>query len=358
MIKRPSDSEFVYKYLALDVKGHQRIYLENADAVPDSPAKSKTKLFGVSWRWAMSMWCMPRSNESHDIRMMQMWRVSAGSWKGAYGDTSFYLKTSASLCSMDTTRHGQFGYDGWGLCWGRKSAELFPQASQPAFSDCMRNLMFGKHNTLGFAGFAEVKIQTLPSRWLRGNALEDNKKCLHLGEKSRCGNAFGKVCVPDMNLVVMSINVNLKTHSTNKSKSNPNLVVLKRADHPAHRAFSVQKEKSDSLPSFSASHANQQLSIPFVQHLSFDFAIVSFSWIHFTNLLDLPSWALLTVNNTSYTFGHQTPGLICSILCLVRYQRYNISLLSFRRNDLSARSSRSNGNISALPRLSDGNTDM
>jgi import inner membrane translocase subunit TIM21 len=50
MIKKPSDSEFVYKYLALDVKGHQRIYLENADASPDSPAKSKTKFFGVSWR--------------------------------------------------------------------------------------------------------------------------------------------------------------------------------------------------------------------------------------------------------------------------------------------------------------------
>jgi len=50
MIKKPSDSEFVYKYLALDVKGHQRIYLENADAVPDSPAKNKTKFFGVSWR--------------------------------------------------------------------------------------------------------------------------------------------------------------------------------------------------------------------------------------------------------------------------------------------------------------------
>jgi import inner membrane translocase subunit TIM21 len=50
MIKRPSDSEFIYKHLALDVKGHQRIYLENADANPDSPAKSKTKLFGVSWR--------------------------------------------------------------------------------------------------------------------------------------------------------------------------------------------------------------------------------------------------------------------------------------------------------------------
>ncbi|PMD20086.1 TIM21-domain-containing protein [Hyaloscypha hepaticicola] len=50
MTKKPSESEFVYKYLALDVKGHQRIYLENADASPESSAKSKTKFFGVSWR--------------------------------------------------------------------------------------------------------------------------------------------------------------------------------------------------------------------------------------------------------------------------------------------------------------------
>ncbi|KAH8659268.1 TIM21-domain-containing protein [Tricladium varicosporioides] len=50
MTRGPNDSEFVYKYLALDVKGHQRIYLENADDTPNSPGKSKTKLFGVSWR--------------------------------------------------------------------------------------------------------------------------------------------------------------------------------------------------------------------------------------------------------------------------------------------------------------------
>ncbi|KAF8848366.1 import inner membrane translocase subunit tim-21, mitochondrial [Acephala macrosclerotiorum] len=50
MIKRPSDDEFAYKYLVLDVKGHQRIYLQNADATPDNPAKSKTKFFGISWR--------------------------------------------------------------------------------------------------------------------------------------------------------------------------------------------------------------------------------------------------------------------------------------------------------------------
>jgi len=45
-----SEGGFVYKYLTLDVKGHPRIYLENADATLDSPAKSKTKLFGISWR--------------------------------------------------------------------------------------------------------------------------------------------------------------------------------------------------------------------------------------------------------------------------------------------------------------------
>jgi import inner membrane translocase subunit TIM21 len=49
MVKRPEvDSEFIYKYLALDIKGHQRIYLENADASGNGPAK-KTKLFGVNW---------------------------------------------------------------------------------------------------------------------------------------------------------------------------------------------------------------------------------------------------------------------------------------------------------------------
>ncbi|KAL2061611.1 hypothetical protein VTL71DRAFT_6988 [Oculimacula yallundae] len=42
--------EFVYKYLTLDVRGHQKIYLENADATLDSPAKNKSKIFGISWR--------------------------------------------------------------------------------------------------------------------------------------------------------------------------------------------------------------------------------------------------------------------------------------------------------------------
>ncbi|TVY84803.1 Mitochondrial import inner membrane translocase subunit TIM21 [Lachnellula suecica] len=50
MTRRPSESEFFYRYLTLEVKGHQRIYLENADTDPDNPAKSKTKFFGITWR--------------------------------------------------------------------------------------------------------------------------------------------------------------------------------------------------------------------------------------------------------------------------------------------------------------------
>lgn len=48
MTKKPSQSEYEYKYLALDVKGHQRIYLENADT-GTSGSKGKMKMFGVSW---------------------------------------------------------------------------------------------------------------------------------------------------------------------------------------------------------------------------------------------------------------------------------------------------------------------
>jgi len=49
MTKRPSQDEFEYKYLSLDVKGHQRIYLENADSSTNSLGKGKTKMFGVQW---------------------------------------------------------------------------------------------------------------------------------------------------------------------------------------------------------------------------------------------------------------------------------------------------------------------
>jgi import inner membrane translocase subunit TIM21 len=50
MIKKASETEFVYKYLFVDVPGQSRIYLENADANPNSSAKSKTKIFGINWK--------------------------------------------------------------------------------------------------------------------------------------------------------------------------------------------------------------------------------------------------------------------------------------------------------------------
>lgn len=49
MTKRPSQSEHEYKSLTLDVKGHQRVVLEDADARPDGSGKSKTKFFGIQW---------------------------------------------------------------------------------------------------------------------------------------------------------------------------------------------------------------------------------------------------------------------------------------------------------------------
>ena len=50
MTKKPSDTEFEYQYLALDVKGQPRIYLENADEVTKAAKKSVGKMFGIKWR--------------------------------------------------------------------------------------------------------------------------------------------------------------------------------------------------------------------------------------------------------------------------------------------------------------------
>jgi len=49
MTKHPPQSEYEYKYLALDVRGHQRLYIENSDATSGASGKSKTRLFGVQW---------------------------------------------------------------------------------------------------------------------------------------------------------------------------------------------------------------------------------------------------------------------------------------------------------------------
>lgn len=48
MVKYRGQDDFEYKYLFLDIKGHDRIYLENAET---SGAKSGKKLsfFGVKW---------------------------------------------------------------------------------------------------------------------------------------------------------------------------------------------------------------------------------------------------------------------------------------------------------------------
>ncbi|KAI1130552.1 import inner membrane translocase subunit tim-21 [Nemania abortiva] len=49
LIKRAGHHEFEYKYLFLNVKGHQRIYLENADTKPLNGDSKKFRLFGVNW---------------------------------------------------------------------------------------------------------------------------------------------------------------------------------------------------------------------------------------------------------------------------------------------------------------------
>lgn len=50
LIKRAGKSEHEFRYFFIDVPGHQRVYLENADATPsDKGEKQGFKLFGVKW---------------------------------------------------------------------------------------------------------------------------------------------------------------------------------------------------------------------------------------------------------------------------------------------------------------------
>ncbi|KXX78822.1 Mitochondrial import inner membrane translocase subunit tim21 [Madurella mycetomatis] len=50
LVKRVGQGEYQYKYFFVDVKGHQRIYLENADAPRAQGGEKKGfKLFGVKW---------------------------------------------------------------------------------------------------------------------------------------------------------------------------------------------------------------------------------------------------------------------------------------------------------------------
>ncbi|KAK6224634.1 hypothetical protein QIS74_02961 [Colletotrichum tabaci] len=48
MVKTPSSGEFEYKYLYLDVRGHQRYYLENADTATGI-GKKGVRFLGINW---------------------------------------------------------------------------------------------------------------------------------------------------------------------------------------------------------------------------------------------------------------------------------------------------------------------
>jgi import inner membrane translocase subunit TIM21 len=47
LTKRPSQDEYEYALLAVDVKGHPRVYLENADERKNT--KVAPKIFGARW---------------------------------------------------------------------------------------------------------------------------------------------------------------------------------------------------------------------------------------------------------------------------------------------------------------------
>ncbi|OAA81146.1 import inner membrane translocase subunit tim-21 [Akanthomyces lecanii RCEF 1005] len=48
MVKLPGHSDYEYKYLFVDVKGHERVYLENSEA-NRSAGKKSFSMFGVKW---------------------------------------------------------------------------------------------------------------------------------------------------------------------------------------------------------------------------------------------------------------------------------------------------------------------
>ncbi|KAL2876238.1 mitochondrial import inner membrane translocase subunit tim21 [Colletotrichum sp. CLE4] len=48
MIKTPISGEFEYKYVYVDVRGHQRHYLENADTATGS-GKKGVRFLGINW---------------------------------------------------------------------------------------------------------------------------------------------------------------------------------------------------------------------------------------------------------------------------------------------------------------------
>ncbi|KAI0852581.1 mitochondrial import inner membrane translocase subunit TIM21 [Daldinia vernicosa] len=50
LIKYANRDDFEYKYFCIDITGHSRIYLENADSKPAGEGKRNFKLFGVNWK--------------------------------------------------------------------------------------------------------------------------------------------------------------------------------------------------------------------------------------------------------------------------------------------------------------------
>ncbi len=51
LVKRVGRSEYEYKYFFVDARGHQRIYLENADAAKQKGSEKgrSTTVFGIKW---------------------------------------------------------------------------------------------------------------------------------------------------------------------------------------------------------------------------------------------------------------------------------------------------------------------
>ena len=49
VVRRRGESQFSYGYLAVDVRGQQRIYVENADAAKGEVKKKPGTILGIRW---------------------------------------------------------------------------------------------------------------------------------------------------------------------------------------------------------------------------------------------------------------------------------------------------------------------
>ncbi|KAF3484219.1 import inner membrane translocase subunit tim-21 [Arthroderma uncinatum] len=50
LVKLAGQHDYEYHLLALDVRGHHRVYLENANAAKKAAAKARSTIFGIQWR--------------------------------------------------------------------------------------------------------------------------------------------------------------------------------------------------------------------------------------------------------------------------------------------------------------------